>query len=47
MPGHVEDAMADIAVAFHWPLSDLCALPLPDLIAWRERARVRMEPPDN
>lgn len=38
--------MADIAVAFHWPLSDLVGMPLADLIAWRERARVRMEPPD-
>lgn len=38
--------MADIAVAFHWPLSDLIAMTLADLIAWRERARVRMEPPD-
>ena len=38
--------MADIAVAFNWPLSELSALSLADLIAWRERARVRMEPPD-
>lgn len=38
--------MADIAVAFHWPLAELTAMTLAELIAWRERARVRMEPPD-
>jgi hypothetical protein len=37
--------MADVAVVFHWPLGDLVGLPLPDLIAWRERARQRAEPP--
>lgn len=36
--------MADIATVFHWPLSDLSAMDLADLIAWRERARVRAEP---
>lgn len=30
--------MADIAAVFHWPLSELQALPLADLIDWRERA---------
>ena len=35
--------MADIATVFHWPLSDLAAMDLADLIAWRERARVRAE----
>lgn len=38
--------MADIATVFHWPLADLCVLSLADLIAWRERARVRAEPED-
>lgn len=38
--------MADIAVAFHWSLAELSDLSLADMIAWRERARVRMEPPD-
>ncbi|MDP3579129.1 GpE family phage tail protein [Methyloversatilis sp.] len=36
--------MADIAVVFHWPLSDMCALSLAELLAWRERARVRTQP---
>lgn len=38
--------MADIATVFHWPLGDLVGLPLADLIAWRERARIRAEPPE-
>ncbi|WP_103094550.1 GpE family phage tail protein [Novosphingobium guangzhouense] len=30
--------MAQIAAVFHWPLSELEALPVDALIAWRERA---------
>lgn len=30
--------MAEIAAIFHWPLSELEALPLDDLLAWREQA---------
>lgn len=33
--------MADIAVIFHWPLSELAALDLFDLIHWRRRAVAR------
>ncbi len=36
--------MADIAVVFHWQLSEMCALSLAELLAWRERARVRSQP---
>lgn len=36
--------MADLAVAFHWSLSELATLDLGELVAWRERARQRMEP---
>ena len=39
--------MADIATVFHWPLHDLAAMGLADLIAWRERARVRAEPAED
>ena len=39
--------MADIATVFHWPLHDLAAMDLADLIALRERARVRAEPADD
>jgi Phage P2 GpE. len=30
--------MTDIAAIFHWPLSEICALDLAELIAWRRRA---------
>jgi hypothetical protein len=33
--------MADIAVVFHWPPAAMDDLTLADLMAWRERARVR------
>lgn len=38
--------MADIAVIFHWPLSEMLQMDLTDLAAWRERARVRATPED-
>lgn len=30
--------MGDIAAIFHWPLSELRALDLPELFAWHRRA---------
>ncbi|QDH33991.1 GpE family phage tail protein [Porphyrobacter sp. YT40] len=30
--------MADIAGIFHWPLSELKALDMDELVEWRERA---------
>lgn len=30
--------MADIAAIFHWPLSELAAMEILDLIDWRARA---------
>lgn len=33
--------MADIASVFHWPLSDLDKMDLPELIYWRELAKER------
>jgi len=33
--------MADIALVFHWPPTVMDTMPLPELMAWRERARVR------
>lgn len=30
--------MADIAAIFHWPRSELEALPIEELMDWRERA---------
>ncbi|WP_435633246.1 GpE family phage tail protein [Carnimonas bestiolae] len=37
----VEDAIADIATVFHWPLSDMADMSLTELMEYRERARVR------
>lgn len=33
--------MADIALVFHWSLSELCSLSLPELIQWRLLAAER------
>ncbi|MDR3429011.1 GpE family phage tail protein [Silvimonas sp.] len=33
--------MADLALVFHWQPDYLDTLTLPDLMAWRERARIR------
>lgn len=33
--------MADVAVVFHWPPSVMMDMPIEELMAWRERARVR------
>ncbi|WP_327195740.1 GpE family phage tail protein [Novosphingobium sp. Leaf2] len=30
--------IAEIAAVFHWPLSELAAMPIDDLLDWRERA---------
>jgi hypothetical protein len=35
--------MADIAVVFHWPPSEMADMSLAELMAWRERARVRSQ----
>ncbi|BGE57100.1 hypothetical protein CRPA23_61890 [Pseudomonas aeruginosa] len=44
VPRRVEDAMADLALVFHWAPADMDPLGLADLIEWRERARTRWEP---
>ncbi|HGB3583209.1 TPA: GpE family phage tail protein [Salmonella enterica subsp. enterica serovar Zanzibar] len=36
-----DDLMADIAVIFHWPPSELYSLSLNELITWREKALQR------
>ncbi|WP_018748812.1 GpE family phage tail protein [Chitiniphilus shinanonensis] len=35
--------MADIATVFHWPPQAMHDFTLAELMAWRERARVRYE----
>jgi hypothetical protein len=34
--------MADIAIAFHWPVSAMEEMFIEELSAWRERAKVRL-----
>ncbi|WP_447870960.1 GpE family phage tail protein [Serratia fonticola] len=34
----VDDLMADIAVIFHWPLSEMAGMSLTELLNWREKA---------
>lgn len=38
--------MADLALVFHWTPAYMAGLDLPELMQWRERARIRHEPPD-
>ncbi|AXY41076.1 GpE family phage tail protein [Halomonas alkalicola] len=35
--------MADIAMVFHWGPESMAPMPLEELMAWRERARQRVE----
>ncbi|HHA1288329.1 MULTISPECIES: GpE family phage tail protein [Enterobacter] len=37
----VDDLMADIAVIFHWPPSELYFMSVTELITWREKALQR------
>ncbi|AXT47748.1 GpE family phage tail protein [Chromobacterium rhizoryzae] len=41
LPGRVEDAIADVAVIFHWPPSAFEHMSLAELADWREHARLR------
>lgn len=36
--------MADIATVFHWPPDTMNDMSVLELMAWRERARVRSQP---
>jgi len=38
--------MADLAVVFHWGPADMDPMSLSELAGWREKARVRHEPPE-
>ncbi|MEN3258529.1 GpE family phage tail protein [Sodalis endosymbiont of Spalangia cameroni] len=37
----IDDLVADIAVVFNWPPSEIFSMALDEVIAWRERAAVR------
>ncbi|MBM7423826.1 GpE family phage tail protein [Spongiibacter marinus] len=41
LPDQVEDPMANIATVFHWPPSEMAAMPLADLVMWEQKARDR------
>ena len=38
--------MADLAVAFHWPPSEMNPMTVSELMAWRELAIERLNPDD-
>jgi hypothetical protein len=41
---HVEDLMADVSMIFQgFTLTEMSAMSIDDLKAWRERARIRSE----
>lgn len=44
LPPAVEEAMADIATVFHWPMAELRELTIPELLTWHARARARACP---
>ncbi|MBG6247348.1 GpE family phage tail protein [Candidatus Symbiopectobacterium endolongispinus] len=37
----IDDLVADIAVVFNWPPSELFSMDLGEVIAWREQAAIR------
>ncbi len=40
----VDEAMADLALVFHWRPVDMVDFSVTELMQWRERARVRSQP---
>ena len=43
VPESVEDAVADLAIVFHWTFVDCADMNLNELMNWREKARQRSE----
>ena len=43
IPETVEDAIADLAIVFHWTCADCADMNLAELMNWREKARQRSE----
>ncbi|HBR1366668.1 TPA: GpE family phage tail protein [Klebsiella pneumoniae] len=37
----IDDLVADIATIFNWPPSEILAMDIGEVIAWRERAAIR------
>lgn len=40
-PQDVEEAMADIAIVFHWPPEVMHAWSIAELVDWHDRAKAR------
>lgn len=34
----IDDAMADIAAVFHWPVSEMAEMTVSEVLDWRDRA---------
>lgn len=47
LPEYIDDAMADLAMVFHWGPAEMAPMEIEELMDWRERARRRAEPPKN
>lgn len=43
VPVNVDEAMADLAIVFHWSPADMSGFSLAELMQWREMARVRSQ----
>ncbi|MGL4825988.1 MAG: GpE family phage tail protein [Vibrionaceae bacterium] len=43
IPDCVDDLIADIAIIFHWPLSEMAAMELDELSVWHEMALDRWQ----
>lgn len=44
-PRSIDDAMADVAVVFHWPPQAMDDMSISELMGWREKAAKRSQPP--
>lgn len=43
LPALTDEAMADIALVFHWPPAALAAMSLSELMSWRAQAAKRWQ----
>jgi hypothetical protein len=44
LPNDVSEAMADIALVFHWSPDVMTSMPLGELMGWRTKAAMRHNP---
>ncbi|WP_413716164.1 GpE family phage tail protein [Sphingobium sp. B10D3B] len=45
-PRLIEDAMADLAITFHWSPAVMDEMSVSELLGWREHAARRSRPPE-